>query len=335
MVSRAFAGRVSATALVALVLVACATDLATTTLVAEERPCPAGTKTCEGRCVDLLDPLYGCAPGLCAPCPSAHASLVSCRPEGGCKVLACDGFFADCDGVPEDGCEADLRDPASCGACGVVCQGSESCSRNGCGGCGPGETSCDRRCVDTRSDVANCGACGRVCPGGPNGAPECRDGVCALRCSDGFGDCDGVAANGCEPLPPYYVDGDRDGWGKRVGGYACTPPPSFVGRRGDCDDGEASVNAGQTAFFAKGYKVAEGTSFDYDCDGVEQPEPAGPAAPPLGACSAAGCVPGYAPVPRTAPPGANLFCGSSSKYTCSGTQSVNCGAVPAPTLRCR
>ena len=326
---------VAASALVGVVLVACAGDLATTALVTDERPCPLGTKTCEGRCVDVLDPLYGCAPELCSACPSAHASLVACRSEGGCKVVACEGLFADCDGASDDGCEADLRDPSSCGACGVVCQGTESCSRTGCGGCGAGELSCDRRCVDPRTDVANCGACGRACQGGPNGVPECQDGVCTLRCSDGFADCDGVPENGCEALPPYYVDGDRDGWGKRVGGYACAPPPSFVTRRGDCDDGEPNVHSGQVAFFAKGYKTGEGTSFDYDCDGVEQPEPVGGSVVQLGACSAAGCTPGYAAVPRTAPAGANLWCGSTVKFTCAGPSTTSCAQAAAPALRCR
>lgn len=323
----------AAFALVAFVLFACADDLVTTTLVEDGRPCPPGTKTCEGRCVDVLDPLYGCAPELCAPCASAHASLVACRAEGACRVVACEGFFADCDGAPGDGCEADLRDPTSCGACGVVCQGAESCSRSGCGGCPEGELSCDRRCVDPRTDVANCGACGRACASGPNGVAECRSGTCAVRCSEGFADCDGVPDNGCEPLLPYYVDGDRDGWGKKLGGFACAPPPAFVGRRGDCDDGEVDVHAEQPAFFATGYRTPEGITFDYDCDGAERVEPVGGVPPPLGSCGPGSCTPGYAPAPRTAPAGSNPWCGSAAKYTCA-LATGSCATTPAPVLRC-
>ncbi|MFO0557899.1 MAG: hypothetical protein U0269_07755 [Polyangiales bacterium] len=52
--------------------------------------------------------------------------------------------------------------------------------------------------ADLSSDPLNCGACGRACPSGPNSTAACVMGACALVCAANFGDCDRVAANGCE-----------------------------------------------------------------------------------------------------------------------------------------
>lgn len=50
----------------------------------------------------------------------------------------------------------------------------------------------------TMNDPNHCGACDVACEI-PNAVPACRGGVCALlRCVDGWVDCDGDIANGCE-----------------------------------------------------------------------------------------------------------------------------------------
>lgn len=60
------------------------------------------------------------------------------------------------------------------------------------------ETLCAGRCVDTELDVNNCGACGVVCTAAPSHAhPVCRTN-CTWGCDIGYGNCDGVASNGCE-----------------------------------------------------------------------------------------------------------------------------------------
>ncbi len=47
--------------------------------------------------------------------------------SGACRVVSCEGSFADCDGNPSNGCEVDLaRDPLHCGNCGRTC-GSGRC----------------------------------------------------------------------------------------------------------------------------------------------------------------------------------------------------------------
>lgn len=50
----------------------------------------------------------------------------------------------------------------------------------------------------TATDPNNCGACGAVCPARANALPVCTSGHCGLSCVPGFGDCNGVAMDGCE-----------------------------------------------------------------------------------------------------------------------------------------
>lgn len=57
---------------------------------------------------------------------------------------------------------------------------------------------CGQTCTDLRSDPDNCGACGRTCLV-LQGEGACASGECVLNtCDDGWGDCDGDPANGCE-----------------------------------------------------------------------------------------------------------------------------------------
>ncbi|MFO0607259.1 MAG: hypothetical protein U0324_29115 [Polyangiales bacterium] len=59
-------------------------------------------------------------------------------------------------------------------------------------------TDADVGCGDTESDPQNCGACGMRCSF-PGATATCVRGFCGVgSCRAGFGDCDGVNANGCE-----------------------------------------------------------------------------------------------------------------------------------------
>jgi hypothetical protein len=64
-------------------------------------------------------------------------------------------------------------------------------------GCPEGTTECVV-CVTTSNDPNNCGACGNVCPTPSHTVATCVDGSCGVVCQQGFADCDGNAANGCE-----------------------------------------------------------------------------------------------------------------------------------------
>src|SRR5207248_9472797 len=78
------------------------------------------------------------------------------------------------------------------------------------------DTGCE---TDVSASATNCGACGAACPAtAPNAAPTCAMGTCALNCKPGFGDCDGVASNGCE------VDFSNDNKNCTMCGKACMDP---------------------------------------------------------------------------------------------------------------
>lgn len=83
------------------------------------------------------------------------------------------------------------------------CLAGLTCTGTTCAACPAGHGDCDRRAdngceVDLRSAGLHCGSCERVCPFGPDSVPACSDGVCALRCDTGRGDCDEDTATGCE-----------------------------------------------------------------------------------------------------------------------------------------
>lgn len=75
------------------------------------------------------------------------------------------------------------------GGSGGVCPGDlRDCNGNPSDGC---ET-------DISMNEANCGACGNRCPSVSNASELCSSSRCGTKCIPDFGDCDGVAENGCE-----------------------------------------------------------------------------------------------------------------------------------------
>ena len=148
----------------------------------------------------------------CSFFPGSGVSDSAC--EGGrCVVANCEAGRGDCNARFSDGCETDTStDVFHCGTCGNACTetaGEPMCMAGTCvSSCIEGETAdCDadasngcETAIDTRE---NCGGCGIACPApGPGTFSECVRDVggprCDAHCMDGFADCDGLAANGCE-----------------------------------------------------------------------------------------------------------------------------------------
>lgn len=75
----------------------------------------------------------------CSVCSAAHAT--SACIDGSCRIQRCDDGFGDCNGVPGDGCEADLRIAPNCGSCGNSCAPVGICL----GGVCSAQRSCDSR----------------------------------------------------------------------------------------------------------------------------------------------------------------------------------------------
>jgi hypothetical protein len=112
---------------------------------------------------------------------------------------------------------------------------------------------CSGVCTSVASDPANCGACGAGCASYPQVHSVCDAGRCGYTCYEGWANCDGVEATGCEA----YLPGDPNHCGACdnvcpsnapycVGG-ACVPCPySGLERCGDAcvDINSDSANCG-------------------------------------------------------------------------------------------
>lgn len=158
--------------------------------------------------------------------------------KGRCEVDACDSNRADCDAEYVTGCEVNTaNDEENCGGCGNDCSAvprvdTTFCENAKCGiaMCDSGYADCDgdpaTGCEANLRNVRTCGGCLRIndCTRLPNVAQAtCSIGrQCGIAtCDQGFSDCDGNAANGCETTGVCEFCGD-----------------GIVGPEEQCDDGE-------------------------------------------------------------------------------------------------
>lgn len=155
--------------------------------------CAEGERACDDRCVTVDDPSFGCGDPACAPCRIAGGTA-TCR-EGACAIAACAIGRADCNGDVADGCETDLSQPSSCGACDGVCpatapactpspDGTTYTCETGCPDARP--TLCGGACVDLQSDAIHCGRCDGACATDPHGTASCDHGTCRVTCEATF-----------------------------------------------------------------------------------------------------------------------------------------------------
>jgi hypothetical protein len=80
--------------------------------------CERGQKSCDGTCVAVADPLYGCGEATCAACAN------SADPCVGTACAPCPLGTDDCD--QSGSCDTELDDdPAHCGRCGHDCLGGD------------------------------------------------------------------------------------------------------------------------------------------------------------------------------------------------------------------
>jgi hypothetical protein len=179
--------------------------------------CGSGQKLCDGTCVSIDNPVYGCDETSCSPC-SLSRGVAVCSGNS-CVLGSCNAGYADCDLDASDGCEVDLSLPAHCGSCNAACgTAAPDCSPiNGTFECitncqPPQPTLCNGTCVDLTSSAANCGQCGVPCPAVANGTTSCSDSTCAFSCTAPYLKCGAgcVAPNDPTACGPACT--------------ACTPP---------------------------------------------------------------------------------------------------------------
>lgn len=122
------------------------------------------------KCVDFLDPNFGCAvQSTCRPCAPQNATAV-CSTGGTCTYGACDPGYDDCNFDRTDGCETDTDFSADhCGECNNACSLANA----------------DSVCVQGRCRVDGCADGFEDCNGEDDDGCECHtsDGgndVCAV-----------------------------------------------------------------------------------------------------------------------------------------------------------
>jgi subtilisin family serine protease len=129
-----------------------------------------------------------------------------------CEGSGCQAGWGDCDGLGENGCETDLMtDLNHCGGCGQLCGDPNTNGQCVGGECTPGDQCladwgdcnadmADGCETDLLTDVAHCGSCNSPCSDVyPNAEVACEAGGCVMGdCLEGFADCNGDPADGCE-----------------------------------------------------------------------------------------------------------------------------------------
>ncbi|MFO0602893.1 MAG: MXAN_6577-like cysteine-rich protein [Polyangiales bacterium] len=159
--------------------------------------CRAPLVACGDQCRDTASDNAHC--GMCNNgCPAGQACVM-----GRCAVT-CSGAQSAC-GLACRDLQTDLGHCGMCdNACPTPANASASCAMGRCAStCNAGYADCDMNpatgCeADLRASTSHCGRCGAACVT-PNATAACRDGECAVaRCDAGRGDCDAMAANGCE-----------------------------------------------------------------------------------------------------------------------------------------
>jgi hypothetical protein len=174
--------------------------------------CKPGFRDCDDKmengCEASDDDVRNC--GLCGTVCSIPGAIAACVEEE-CTAIGCEGGLGDC-GDDNPDCETALNTPVNCGGCGESCDGlpnatAESCETGECTAtsCALGFGDCndarDDGCEQAVNSIAHCTECGQSCDFVGSSNDDCDDYVCRSGpCDDGYGQCDGVRTNGCEPL---------------------------------------------------------------------------------------------------------------------------------------
>ena len=296
--------------------------------------CGANQIACNGSCVTIDAKNCGTCGHDCTRLPHVSGAGVTCL-SGRCVVppSACAPGFAHCSANPDDGCEADLSQPAHCGTCATTCSGgSPVCSGSaGDGGtgfaCSSGcpsatPTLCGGSCVDLTSNAQHCASCPNACPTIANGQPACANSTCGFTCNSAFHSCGGAC----------YADTDVAHCGGACA--TCSAPangtPACAG--GSCT---FSCNANYSPCGAACFNLSNDIAHCGSC-GTPCSLPNATASCVGGACNVAACTAGHANCDNVAANGCetnttvdNANCGGCG-VACAGGKSCVGGSCVCP-----
>jgi hypothetical protein len=284
-----------------------------------EGDCTEGEKLCDGACVAISDPAYGCDPTLCSPsrCPDAGTGALACE-DGECVIAECGAGTKSCGGTcvsiadPAFGCGADSCDASSCPS--LATGGTLACEAGECviDSCEAGFKKCDGKCVSVSDPTYGCSAnaCdASSCPAVGSGTVVCESGACVLgECGAGTKECEGK----CVPTDANNGCTDPARCTACAGNEACQGSPSSC---------QCVPSAKATACLGKCGSVPNGCGGMHACGSCTSPETCGGG----GIDNVCGCT----NTPKvTACAGKN--CGSVSNG-CGGTYSCgSCTSTNAP-----
>jgi hypothetical protein len=256
--------------------------------------CPTGYSCISGTCwrngdhpsttVDMSMPSNGCGsptdPQNCGTCGHDCTQLphvtgaVTCS-AGKCVLTAasCATGYAHCSSNPDDGCEANLSQPATCGSCANSCPSTTPlCTNsNGAYACvamctSPTPDRCGSQCTNIQSDPANCNGCGMACSF-MNASATCTSGACQIgTCNTGYKHCANGPFNACET---YVMGTDKNNCGD------CAVVCSYPNAAASCSSGSCKMGACNTGFADcanTGTGCATNTTSDAsNCGGCNKP----------------------------------------------------------------
>ncbi|MEJ2683418.1 MAG: MopE-related protein [Candidatus Sulfobium sp.] len=257
---------------------------------------PAGYTLTGGDCDDTASSVYPGAPEICNGGDDDCDGVVDndcsnqlCTPE---EVAIFDSCVGSC-GWSDTNCLVQCVDAyqgslstlctdaiVALGSCSFGCQGAEYpdvCSYQQCttewqavfGSRVPTECSDGDSRPCGSSNVAPCSFGTQTCSNGYWG--ECVGATDPTQetCNGIDDDCNGAVDDNAVDGTTYYFDSDRDGFGDAVATIqACSAPDGYTINGDDCNDNNAQVFPGQTAYFT----VPADGNFDYDCNRQEELE---------------------------------------------------------------
>lgn len=179
---------------------------------ADSSTCPATQKLCNGQCVAVSDPAYGCGSTGCTPCPTPSHASATC--QGTTCSAVCVAGWGDCNNSMTDGCEINTKSNVlHCGSCDQACSTNRvtpACENGNCTGtCASGYGDCNNDLrtdgceVNVSTNTDHCGACGRACSTSKvkTGGLSCSLGLCDTT------ECNAAWTNVTMPPAPEPDDG--------------------------------------------------------------------------------------------------------------------------------